>query len=571
MSERFIPEHRRNNFKAKNTFKPDELRRRREEQQVEIRKAKREENLAKRRGLPTRDGLGASLGAAPDSDDEGITIESQLNEKLPQMVQEVFSDQIDLQINATTQFRKLLSKERNPPIEKVIGTGVVGRFVEFLRSPHTLVQFEAAWALTNIASGSADQTEVVIEAGAVPIFVELLESTEPDVREQAVWALGNIAGDSPKCRDYVLKCGALRPLLLLLGDSRKLSMLRNATWTLSNFCRGKTPQPDWEAVRPLLSEVGLSPEDLLMHEFDQIAPALPVLAKLVYSLDDEVLIDACWAISYLSDGSNDKIQAVIEASIPRRLVELLMHQSTSVQTPALRSVGNIVTGDDVQTQIIINNGALPALLSLLSSTKDGIRKESCWTISNITAGNQNQIQAVIDSQIIPPLIHLLSNGDFKTRKEACWAISNATSGGLQKPDQIRYLVASGCIKPLCDLLSCPDNKIVQVALDGLENILKIGDMDKEAATSPNEAINRYALFIEEVGGMEKIHDCQNNANEEIYMKAYNIIEKYFSDEEDAGDINDIAPQAGNGGTFGFGAQPQQNQFDFSNGGDSMDM
>jgi len=238
----------------------------------------------------------------------------------------------------------------------------------------------------------------------------------------------------------------------------------------------------------------------------------------------------------------------------------------------MRSVGNIVTGDDVQTQLIINCGALPALLSLLGSTKDGIRKEACWTISNITAGNSVQIQSVIDHGLLPPLIHLLSNGDFKTRKEACWAISNATSGGLQKPDQIRLLVEQGAIKPLCELLSCPDNKIIQVALDGIENILKVGDMDKEAQEGTGEpAVNKFALFMEECGGMEKIHECQNNSNEEIYMKAYTIIEKYFSDDEGEGEANEMAPQQGQDGQFGFGAQQQQQNFNFANGGESMDM
>ena len=207
-----------------------------------------------------------------------------------------------------------------------------------------------------------------------------------------------------------------------------------------------------------------------------------------------------------------------------------MHPSTSVQTPALRSVGNIVTGDDLQTQIVIASGALPALLSLLSSPKDGIRKEACWTISNITAGSPPQIQAIIDANIIPPLISILSNADFKTKKEACWALSNATSGGLQEPSQIRYLVSQGCIKPLCDLLTMMDNKIIQVALDGLDNILKIGEMDKQTA-GPG-AVNQYAQYVEEAGGMITIHNLQQHDNLEIYKKAFNIMDKYFPDEED---------------------------------------
>ncbi|KAI3834411.1 hypothetical protein MKX03_032522 [Papaver bracteatum] len=424
---------------------------------------------------------------SPSSAIQGArTVVENILASLPLMIAGVWSDEIELQLTATTQFRELL-RERNPPIEVVIQSGVVPKFVEFLtREDCPQLQIEAAWVITNIASGTSDNIRVLIESGAVPILIRLFGSPSYDVREQSVWAIGNIAGDSPKFRDLVLAQGALIPLLQQLNNEHAtLDMLRYATWTLSNFCSGKAQTP-----------------------FEQIRPALPALKRLIHSTDEEVLTYACRALSYFSEGcTNDKIKAVIEANFCPRLVELLMHPSPSVLIPTLRTVGSICTGNDMQTQIIINHQSLPCLLNLLRNNhEEKIKKEACWTISNITAGNKDQIQAVIAAEIIGPLVHLLQTAEFIIQKEAAWAISNATDGGTD--EQIKYLVGQGCIRPLCDLLVCHDPRIVTVCLEGLENILKLRPW------------------------LEKIKNLQSHDNTEINEKAVKILETYWMEDDD---------------------------------------
>ncbi|XP_073402771.1 importin subunit alpha-8 isoform X3 [Dendrobates tinctorius] len=408
-----------------------ELRRRRAEVSVELRKAKKDDQILKRRNVTSFPEDGE---LSPEQKSQQVITPLSLDD----IVKGIHSGNHDLELKCTQSARKMLSRERNPPLNDIIDAGLIPKLVDFLGyHDNSTLQFEAAWALTNIASGTSEQTKAVVDGGAVPAFIALISSPHMQISEQAVWALGNIAGDGPLYRDSLITCDVIPPLLALV-----------------------TPQ---------------------------------------------------------------------------------------TPTPALRTVGNIVTGTDKQTQVAIDAGILSILPRLLRHQKSSVQREAAWTLSNISAGPAPQIQQLITCGLLPPLVELLNKGDFKAQKEAVWAVTNYTSGGTV--EQVVQLVHSGVLEPLLNLLTIKDSKTILVILDAISNIFLAAEKLSE--------LDKLCLVVEELGGLEKIEALQTHDNHMVYHAALALIEKYFSGEE-AEDMAALEPEATRD-TYTFQAPSGQKQ------------
>lgn len=64
---------------------------------------------------------------------------------------------------------------------------------------------------------------------------------------------------------------------------------------------------------------------------------------------------------------------MVDSGVTPELVRHTGHQMANVITPMLRTLGNLVSGDDSQTQAVLDSGALMYMPALLRNSKKNIR------------------------------------------------------------------------------------------------------------------------------------------------------------------------------------------------------
>ena len=409
---------------------------------------------------------------------------------------------------AVIAIRKIISEqESRERIQQVVDSGIIPVLLRFLREDEwPQLQLEACWVITNIASGSNAQCESIVEKGCIPALIKLLYSSRPFVTEQALWGIGNIAGDCSKFRDQLLSEGGHECVIRIAENSKKVAVIRQAMWALSNLCRG-SPQPKYEIIKP----------------------AIPVLCRAVTSgvLGGEELQDCLWAIGNNSEGQKSRVQRLVEVpNFVACLVQLCYQGEYSVIIPCLRIMGNISNGNEHQTQALLDCGCLALLEALLDHEKKAVRREACWILSNVCAGSKRQIAQVAGCQALLLKVALLFVSDCnEVKREICYVFGNMCHLGETALVYRTILELRVFDTYLALLADDGDAKLLEKALTTLYDILVVG----ERAAQPNP----FLRMMESVPGcLERLEALQRHDSGEIYRLVLKIVQRFFTLEDE---------------------------------------
>mmetsp|Transcript_16069 Transcript_16069/g.29455 ORF Transcript_16069/g.29455 Transcript_16069/m.29455 type:complete len:524 (+) Transcript_16069:1-1572(+) len=483
----------------------EEQRRRLDSFQVNLRMQKRHETQQKRRFrsltvmATTPVYSEALLAAYPSLGDTAEPYEL----KVSLMHQLLASPQY--QLDTLLALRKLLSGVSDVTGYKpIVEAGIVALLVSFLDwSYSSEIVREAAWCLANLAALAPSCVNAIIEAGGVLALFSVTDLRLNKISEMTLLALGNICGDCIEYRDKLVSLGFVDLLCSFSARAREidLGVLRTVAWSMTTVTRGKPG-------------IGLAYVKMLA---DQLKCLLPTIK------DKEVRTDLVWTAANLCDGGQDAITEIIDRGLVRVVLHTLRKSKLKKRIQAaLRVVGNISTGTELQAQHLLNEGVLDDLKIFMNKNESWAFKEVLWIISNIAAGTRAQAAAIAEHSIIYCCHEALTSNDLAARKEASYVFKNLAARGSM--GTIMKLANQGVVMKLTRALTSHDTATVRNLLELTEKLLEAGAFEVKPIHNTR---NFIAEVMDETGLVKVIETLQQHTHPRIYELTTRILVSYF--------------------------------------------
>lgn len=395
-----------------------------------------------------------------------------------------------------TILRHLISSFQFQSSPQLYRPDLLSKLISTLDSPDRTLVHWSLFCLTNLAAGPSELLVGIESFGILSRLYAFVTDPDIDISDLAIWTLSNLAViDS--IRQNILTHDIL-PICLDLFHSEL-----------------PTPQHD---MANMLS--------LFLNLINSDTPPSDEVLKLVMSVvpwalaqeKEDVITNGCWICEEVSN--KGEVEIVLSTGVLGKLMELLVAPSPCIVTPVLRTVGNIVAGNDAQTQMVLEQELLQKLHALINHSERSIRKDTIWCLSNITAGTVGQTLQVVQHPIMTKVMHHTKDIDMDLRREATYTVANVFC--VFSFGQMKEFSMTSVLDALTQSLDYNDAELLKVTLEALKNLL-----EKEQGAGEKEVRSRF----DQLDGQTALEKLMMHPNKEVYDQVSGLIHDLFDSDE----------------------------------------